>query len=229
LSTIRIAPGDGPVAHGHGLDDAALAWSVYQTAISFLLDLRKRIGIRPVLVVKSDQNALLVAENAEALAGEYILATPSAEVIRAFFNKKNMFDLCCNFGVPAPHTALPLSLDEALLFAHKVKYPVIVKGEYDRFLIKAGQKARVAILSSERELIDIFNFNAVQGPPGFIVQEYIPGKDDTIWMTGTSVTAPTACSRPPAANCANIRCTAAPPASASALRTMPSRCRPCGS
>jgi predicted ATP-grasp superfamily ATP-dependent carboligase len=151
-------------------------------SVSFLLDIGRKIRPRPILVVTSDENALLVAENADTLASEYTLTTPSADVVRTFFNKKMMHNLCRKHGIPTPQTALPGSRAEALQFAQKVKFPIIIKGEYDKFLFKKDREARVAIVSSERELMEIFELNAAKAPPGIILQEYIPGSDDTIWM-----------------------------------------------
>lgn len=151
-------------------------------SISFLLDIGKKIQPRPILIVTSDENALFVAENAEALASEFTLATPSVEVVRNFFNKKKMYDLCRQHGIPAPQTALPGSRSEALEFAQTVKFPILIKGEYDKFLVRSDRKARVAIVFGEKKLREIYELNAAQGAPGYILQEYIPGDDDTIWM-----------------------------------------------
>ena len=31
-------------------------------------------------------------------------------------------------------------------------------------------------------MLEIFDLNAASGPPGIILQEYVPGGDDAIWM-----------------------------------------------
>ncbi len=152
-------------------------------SVSFLLDVAQQIGNRPILLATSDVTALFVAENAEILSETYLVSTPTAEVTRRFLSKQHMHDLCRGAGIPTPQTALPRCRDEALRFAQLVKFPVIVKGEYGEFLHEPGAPSvRVAIVASEIELLKIFDLNAAHGPPTLILQEYIPGGDDTIWM-----------------------------------------------
>jgi len=151
-------------------------------SVSFLMDCARKIGTRPVLVVTSDENALFLAENAAALAEAYTLATPPADVVNSFFNKKKMYDLCLRHGIPAPLTALPASREELRVFVQAVGFPLVVKGEYDKFLVEPGRKARVAIVTGEKELLRIFALNETLGAPALLLQEFIPGGDDTIWM-----------------------------------------------
>jgi len=72
--------------------------------------------------------------------------------------------------------------EEALDFARTWKFPVIVKGQDGAFLQKKNENARVAIVGGEQELLNIFDLNSNGGDPGLILQEYIAGDDDTVWM-----------------------------------------------
>jgi D-aspartate ligase len=154
-------------------------------SVSFLLDCATKIWTRPVLVVTSDENALFLAENAAALAEAYTLATPPAGVVNSFFNKKKMYDLCVRHGIRAPLTALPASRGELWVFVQAAGFPLEVKGEYDKFLVEPGRKARVAIVTGEKELLRIFALNETLGAPALLLQSYNINKhqsaEATLW------------------------------------------------
>jgi D-aspartate ligase len=151
-------------------------------SLSFLVEVARKIGGRPVLIATSDVTALFVAGNAEILAEEYVFSTPSAGVVRTFVSKRLTFDICRKLGIPTAMTASPQSREEAVDFAHAASFPVIVKGEYGEFWGTRRGRVRVAIVNDANQLLGIFDLNAAAGRPGIILQEYIPGGDDTIWM-----------------------------------------------
>jgi D-aspartate ligase len=158
------------------------ATSTAADSVAFLLELAHEIPQRPVLIPTADVTALFLAENAELLAKAYLFATASAEVVRGFSSKKWMFDLCRKMGVPTAGIAVPQSRPEVREFLGASQFPVIVKGEGGEFLRKPNERARVAIVAGEKELLEIFDLNSRDGPPNLIFQEYIPGGDDTVWM-----------------------------------------------
>ncbi len=150
--------------------------------MEFLLGIARQLGCRPVLIATSDITAVFLADHAEILAKHYLFSTASAEVTRTFVSKKETADLCRQLEIPSPQTTMPDSRSDLLSFARSVRYPVIVKGETGNFLRERQRRVRVAIVISQQELLDIYDLNAEAGPPMLVVQEYIPGGDDTIWM-----------------------------------------------
>jgi len=153
-----------------------------EDSLSFLRDVARQIGRQPLLIATSDITALFLAENAEFLAWEFIFSTPGREVVRCFVSKRQTFDLCHRLGIPTPRTASPQSREEAMNFARATGFPVVMKGEDGEFLGKRRKRQRVAIVPDENELLELFDLNAATGRPGVILQEYIPGGDDAIWM-----------------------------------------------
>src|ERR1700745_3014802 len=65
-----------------------LVWDFSSAAaddsVKFLLELAQTIGKRPVLIPTSDITAGVVAGNAGTLRDQYLLATPSSEVVHQF-------------------------------------------------------------------------------------------------------------------------------------------------
>jgi D-aspartate ligase len=151
-------------------------------SLSFLLDVAKRVETPPILIATSDITALFVAENAADLAKEYLVATPPVEAVRIFSSKKRTADTCQKVGIPTAETALPRCRQDALDFVQNTKFPVIVKGESGEFLQSRDHVARVAIVTSKKDLLNIYDLNAETNVPQLIFQEYIPGGDDATWM-----------------------------------------------
>ena len=151
-------------------------------SVEFLLEVARQLGRRPVLIATCDITAVFLADNAESLAKHYLFASAAPEVVRTFASKKETADLCRRLRIPSPETVMPACRGDLFDFARSARYPVIVKGECGDFLLPRNRYARVAIVSSQQELLDIYDLNAETGPPSYIVQEYIPGGDDTIWM-----------------------------------------------
>ncbi len=121
-------------------------------------------------------------ENAEPLAPGYLFSTSSAQVVRTFSSKRHTCELCHKLAIPTAEIIYPRSREDLSTFAQSAIFPVILKGEYGEFQIKKGKNARVAIVPDHQTLLAIYDLNAQNGPPGIIVQEYIPGDDDTVWM-----------------------------------------------
>ncbi len=134
-----------------------------------------------MLVATCDNTARLLAENAEALREGFIFQSPPVDAARIFSSKKETHDLCRRLGVPTAEISVPASRSDALNFAAK-KFPVIVKGEDGPFVGLDGRSERVVIAKNEEELLKIYDLNVDHQSPRFILQEYIPGGDDTIWM-----------------------------------------------
>jgi D-aspartate ligase len=151
-------------------------------SVRFLQQTAEKLGKRPILIATSDITASFVAENAGALTETYRFASPPVEAVRAFNSKRNMFELCRRLNVPTANTIAPQSRGEALSFADATTFPIIVKGEDGEFLRAKNETARVAIVAGKQDLLQIFELNAADGPPRVILQEFIPGGDDAIWM-----------------------------------------------
>ena len=152
-------------------------------SLSFLLDVARRVGTRPILIPTSDITALFVAENVADLANEYLVVTPPVEAVRIFSSKKRTADICQRVGIPTPEIALPRCRQDAVDFAQTTNFPVIVKGEYGEFLQSKSRYSRVAIVASKKELLEIYDLNAETNVlPRLIFQEYIAGSDDAVWM-----------------------------------------------
>jgi predicted ATP-grasp superfamily ATP-dependent carboligase len=150
-------------------------------SIDRLLDLGRALGGRVVLLPTSDDTAELVADHAAALRETFLFQANPPELVRALSNKKALFGLAKRHGIPTADTTFPRSLDEVRVFAERAVYPVMLKG-IDGLRLQARTGRKMVIVRSTDELLRQYQLLEDPAEPNLMLQEYIPGGDDTIWM-----------------------------------------------
>jgi len=152
-----------------------------QRSVGVLLDLGRKIGRRAILIPTDDNAVLFVADHAEALNEQFIFPTMNPALIREVSSKMGMYFLAKKYGVPTPEAAFPKSRMDVLDFLTRAKFPVMLKAIYGSLLMKiSGQK--MFIVKSEAELLEKYDVLEDPANPNMMIQEYIPGGDDTVWM-----------------------------------------------
>lgn len=134
-----------------------------------------------VLVAATDDAALFVAEHADALSARYRFPRNPPELVRAMSDKRALYHLCRRLGVPTPETVFPASRAEVEAFAAAAPFPVMLKG-IDGLRLQARRGVKMTIVRTPAELLAAYD--ALEDPrePNLMLQEYVPGGDDTIWM-----------------------------------------------
>jgi D-aspartate ligase len=153
-----------------------------ERSVEFLLelgrDLERRHRRMPLLMTLADWAAIFIEDHADRLGERFVFTKSAGSVVRRLANKWEMFRLAKLHGIPTPETAYPRSLEELKSYLETVKFPVIVKSA-DPFLPHVPVKA---VLHDAGELIEKFEREAALGPPNMVVQEYIPGDAESVWM-----------------------------------------------
>ncbi len=144
----------------------------------FLLDIARRIGSRPILLHTTDRTAVFVAENASALDQAFVLAKVPPSVIRSLTNKWHLSLLAKEHGIPTPETVFPRSREEVQHFITAARFPIMLKGANP--LLPYGKTKE--IVHTARELLEEYDRSTDAGAPNLMLQEYIPGGDDAVWM-----------------------------------------------
>jgi D-aspartate ligase len=148
---------------------------------NFLLQIGKLCKERPILIPTSDDLAVFVAEYASDLSEYFIFPHNDPALMKALISKKGMYELAQKNGIPTPFTVFPMSLDDVMNYAGDAIYPVMLKGiDGNRLYARTGKK--MVIVRSPDELID--NYRLLEDPhePNLMIQEYIPGGDDQIYI-----------------------------------------------
>jgi predicted ATP-grasp superfamily ATP-dependent carboligase len=163
----------------------AYQWDVsrqpVERSIGWLLALGRSLGGRVVLIPTSDDTAELVAQHADALRPTFLFQDNRPELVRALSNKRSLHDLAIRAGIPTAETTFPQSFEEVRRFAAGASFPVMLKAS-DGLRLQARTGKKMVIVRTREELLDQYRRLEDPADPDLMLQEYIPGGDDTIWM-----------------------------------------------
>lgn len=152
-----------------------------ERSLDFLLDIGRKIGGRPILVPTDDKALLFCANHGHALREQFSFPAMCPNLIRELSSKQGMYHLAKKHGVLTPEAAFPKSRQDVLEFISRATFPVMVKGVFASVLWKStGEK--MFIVHSASELLAKYDAGEDPAKPNWMLQEYIPGGDDTVWM-----------------------------------------------
>lgn len=151
------------------------------TSIDCLRAIAREIGPMPLLMPTNDESALFVARHASQLQDHFLFPANPIEVVWSLYNKKAMHRIAKQLSIPTPETVFPESLGDVLEFCESARFPVMLKASDNiRTAGHAGKK--MVIVRSADELIGQYHAMEDGSRPSLMLQEYIPGGDDTVWM-----------------------------------------------
>jgi D-aspartate ligase len=155
--------------------------AVPQASIDSLLEVSEHFKTRPILIPTSDATAALVQEAAEQLQEAYRFLIPPRGLVGSLSSKRELFFLCRKHGHPTPETFFPHSRSEVVQLLKRVVFPIVLKGIDDRVVF--GQtKVAMHIAQSADELLQCYDTLESQQKQNVMLQEYIPGEADSVWM-----------------------------------------------
>lgn len=152
-----------------------------QESLEYLSAVQREIGRRSILIPTTDRTARFVAENAGALEKWFIFPKLAAQLADSLSSKRDMFYLARENKIPVPDAVFPKSRADVLSFLSRARLPIMLKGiDGQRLWDRAGKK--MFIVRSEEELLALYDEVEDPQDPNLMLQEYIPGGDDTVWM-----------------------------------------------
>jgi D-aspartate ligase len=165
-----------------------------ERTVSFLHDLARSMKEKPILITNGDVISLLVADYAAELRDAFSFRLPDGKLARSLSNKWEMYRLAKDHGVSTPETLLPRSREEVeeFLDSGAGKLPLMIKGA-DSALLEKNTGVRMALARSQREVLEMYDRLVDPAQPNLMLQEYIPGADDTIWMLDAYFNADSEC------------------------------------
>ncbi|HEY1297066.1 MAG TPA: hypothetical protein VGJ60_28650 [Chloroflexota bacterium] len=174
-----------PVAHSRYVRQAFVGGFQASSAddtLARLLDVGGRLGGRPILIPTDDAGALFVSEHDAALRQAFCFPSQPPGLPLRLASKKELFSLCQQFQVPTPPTAFPRHRADVLEFVGSSRFPVVLKCIDARLLEHRPLARSVFIAQEPGELLAAYDASEIPGQPNFMLQEYIPGGAESIWM-----------------------------------------------
>ena len=159
-------------------------WSVntsQERALQELLALRSGLATSPVLVAEDDVSLAFVERHAAILRPDFLFPERPVGLADRLSNKHGMFELCVEHGIPTPLTVFPRNRVELEAALSSFTYPVVLKG-IDGARLREKIGTSMVIVQSEQELLDTYAKLESDDDPNLMLQEYIPGTPESVWM-----------------------------------------------
>jgi D-aspartate ligase len=180
------------LVHGHASAPAALSRYVYGTfwstrppsdaLVEYLLECSRGIGRESILIPIDDMAAIFVADRADDLRERFLFPDQPSELARTLSSKREMHFLCKKLGVPTPEATFPQSTADVTTFAETARFPVVLKSIASWHPEHPSQISSVTIARSPMELLEGYKKSEALGEPRVMLQEYIPGGPEDVWM-----------------------------------------------
>jgi D-aspartate ligase len=146
-----------------------------------LLAIARTLGRLAILIPTSDETTQFVADHADALRPYFMFQDNAPSLVRQLASKREMFGLALAHGVPTPRTVFPQRLQDVLEYAERGPFPVMLKGIYGNRLEMRTRK-KMVIVHTRDELIAAYQSMEDPDNPNLMLQEYIPGGDDQVYI-----------------------------------------------
>ncbi len=150
-------------------------------SVAYLAAVAGKIGRKPILIPTTDVTTRFVDCWRLALHDFFIFPDQPLGLVDSLCSKKEMYRLAKQHGVPTPECVFPSSRAEVETFIENAMFPLLLKGiDGQRLWKRTGKK--MFIVGNPDELIETYISAEDPERPNLMIQEYIPGGDDTIWM-----------------------------------------------
>jgi len=149
-----------------------------EESLEFLASVARVLDPKPLLFPTDYTSTLFIAENYAALREHFVLTAISQDTIELLGNKQRMYTACIEHGIATAETMIPRSRQEVATFASSATFPIVLK-PIDPSVPLRNPSERVVIVRGREELLNAYD--RMSGTE-VLLQEYIPGNDETQWM-----------------------------------------------
>lgn len=148
--------------------------------LALLEQLRPSFPTGAVLFPCTDQSALLVSKNRDALAPTYRTGLADHHTMVTLADKAAFAVFAKSAGLPIPHTEVLYGYADALRAATMMTFPALLKPSVKTAQWKRGTTEKVHRVESATELLSAYRELAPWAEK-LIVQEVVPGADDQLY------------------------------------------------
>lgn len=152
-----------------------------EDSVEWFLRLGSKIGARSILIPTDDHSSLFVDDHAEALQQEYKFPVRPADLTHSLANKQLLYSLCKQHSFPTPETVFPQSRKDVAEFISHATFPVVLKG-IDTVALQKRTGVRMVIIHDAQTLLNCYDKLETSEAPSLMIQEYIPGGTEDVWM-----------------------------------------------
>ncbi len=152
-----------------------------EDSVDWLLQLSRKIRARPILIPTDDESCVFVADYATELKESFLFPNQPPGLTRSLSSKKQMYFLCKKHSIPAAETLFPESRDDVIEFIKDVNFPVMLKG-IDTLALRERTGVKMVVVYDAKTLLELYDEMETPEAPNLMLQEYLPGGSQTVWM-----------------------------------------------
>jgi D-aspartate ligase len=152
-----------------------------QESIDRLLQIGRTIGSRPILIPTDDSSCMFVADHADALKEGFLFPDQPPGLPRSLSSKERMYYLCKKHAIPTPETVFPRCRGDVIEFLAGATFPVMLKG-IDTVALYRRTGMKMVLVEDAESLLKRYDEMETPNAPNLMLQEYIPGGSEMVWM-----------------------------------------------
>ncbi len=152
-----------------------------QEYLDFVIRIGKQLEKKAILIPTSDELSVFVAEYADKLSEYFLFPRNDLRLVKDLMSKEGMYELATRHGVPTAFTVFPRTLRDVQEYADGGAFPVMLKGILGNRL-QARTGVKMMIVHTKEELVEAYKELEDPDQPNLMIQEYIPGGDDQIYI-----------------------------------------------
>jgi D-aspartate ligase len=148
--------------------------------VDFLLHLAVKANLSGCVLFPSDDECVRIfSQHQERLSEQYLVTTPSWDVVKFVYDKRLTYHLAKEREIPVPETYNPDNVDD--LVSLNLDFPVVLKPAIiTHFMSVTKKKAYRA--NDMQELINLYEMMAtIIDPSEILIQELIPGRTENLF------------------------------------------------
>lgn len=149
--------------------------------IEALIELRPQLG-RAILLPVDDLAAVTVGDHQDRLAEDYLVPHAPGSIRRLLASKRELYALCLRLGLPTPASSFPTNESEFVAQAADMGYPVVLKRAEPWLPPRRPDAPSVVIARTPAQALDSYHEMESDIAPQVMVQDYVPGDADSVWM-----------------------------------------------
>jgi D-aspartate ligase len=153
-----------------------------EAAVEYLLEVGRRLGGGAILIPVDDVGSIFVADHADALRQTFCFPDQPPGLARRLASKRDLCALCMEMKIPTPATTFPRSRRDVSSFIEEATFPVVMKASDPVLMREKAAAKSVSIAQDADQLLSEYDVLARDACPNLVLQEYIPGDVETIWM-----------------------------------------------
>jgi D-aspartate ligase len=135
-----------------------------------------------ILLPIDDAAAVAVGDHQDRLSEHFLLPPAPPGIQRRLASKRALWELCNELELPTPDSTFPGDESELLAQGEAHGYPVVVKRGDPWLAPRDPDAPSVAIVHDRRQLLEAYARMESDVAPQVMLQRYIPGDSDSVWM-----------------------------------------------